>query len=217
MSLQFINTDALITAPLQQTPYPYVVIPQFLKQDVVSTLVENFPHIVHRGSIPADSVLSHKIFQDFTQELMGQVLQQLIAQKFSLDLKDKPTMLTLRGNTTDRDGAIHTDSKSKLITLLLYMNPTWNTPEGQLRILSNKKSLKNYAAEISPLAGSCVIFQVTRHCWHGHTPFNGKRLSLQLNYLRNDAALNKHLNHHRFTAWLKKYLPKFFHQNQETY
>jgi hypothetical protein len=213
MKNTFIQLEALKAATLHSSPFPYCVIPNFIQSEHIATLVSQFPDIVHGGSIPADSMQHHPLFQQFVEELQGKDLQCAIGEKFSLDLENKPTMLTLRGTTRERDGVIHTDSKSKLITLLLYMNPTWDGEGGKLRLLKNKNSLEDYVAEISPLAGSCVIFQVTRNGWHGHKPFVGKRLSLQLNYLASDNALHKHLNHHRFTAWLKR----LFRRNQENY
>ncbi|HEX2548293.1 MAG TPA: 2OG-Fe(II) oxygenase [Gammaproteobacteria bacterium] len=213
MKNTFINDNALQKAPLKTTPFPYCVIPNFIQPEYMQTLAELFPQISHGGSLPASSMQAHETFHAFVRELEGQVLKQAIAEKFSLDLSDKPTMLTLRGMTRERDGVIHTDSKSKLITLLLYMNPTWESDGGKLRLLKNQHSLDDYVEEISPLTGSCVIFQVTRNGWHGHKPYVGKRLSLQLNYLVNDTALHKHFNHHRFTAWLKR----LFKRNQEMY
>jgi SM-20-related protein len=214
---QLINFAAIEQASLKLEPFPYVVIPHFLKTDYLPSLIENFPTITHRGSIPASSINQQSLFDQLIKELNGAELKQIIANKFTMDLETKPSMLTLRGNTTERDGVIHTDSKSKLITLLLYMNPSWESEGGKLRLLKNKHSLDDYVEEISPLAGSCVIFKVTPNCWHGHKPFVGKRLSLQLNYLAGEAALVKHQNHHRFTAWLKRLLPRIFHHNNENY
>lgn len=216
-SKYFINFAALEQAAVKNEPFPYVVIPQFLTPEFLPNLIKNFPPIANRGSIPADSLQESGIFKQFMDELQGPELRKWIAQKFSIDLNDKPTMLTLRGHTTERDGFIHTDSKSKLITVLIYMNETWDDEGGKLRLLKNKHSLQDYVEEISPLAGHCVMFKVTPHCWHGHKPFIGKRLSLQLNYLAGDAALTKHLNHHRLTAWLKKRFPRVFRAEVETY
>ncbi|MBS0349616.1 MAG: 2OG-Fe(II) oxygenase [Proteobacteria bacterium] len=209
----FINLEALKSAKVNPLPFPYVIIPQFIKPEYLDSLVQNFPPINDRGSIPGSSLNCSPLFRKFVEELEGSELQKIISEKFDLALENKPTMLTLRGYTTERDGKIHTDSKSKLITLLLYMNPAWETNEGKLRLLYNKDSLEDYAAEISPLAGNCLIFRVTENGWHGHYPFVGKRLSLQLNYLANDTALVKHLNHHRLTAFFKRTWAKVLGKN----
>lgn len=208
-----INLSALQQAKVIESPFRYMIIPHFIRPERLSELVRHFPEIPNRGSIPADSLKCTPVFQQLIAELEGTALRETIAEKLAMDLTNKPTMLTLRGYTTERDGLIHTDSKSKLITLLLYMNPTWDNDQGKLRLLRNKDSLEDYFEEISPLAGNCLIFKVTDNGWHGHHPFVGKRLSLQLNYLAGEAALTKHLNHHRLTAFLKRCFPKLFRNN----
>ncbi len=209
-----INFTALQQIPIKEDPFPYLIIPNFIDAHHLSALVKDFPSITSRGSIPASSVKFSSLFRQLITELEGPTLRQIIAEKFAISLQNKPTMLTLRGFTTERDGFIHTDSKSKLITVLLYMNNNWESNEGKLRLLNSKDSLDDYFEEISPLAGSCLIFKVTANGWHGHKPFIGKRNSLQLNYLSGDAALTKHLNHHRLTAMFKRFFPRLIKKEE---
>jgi SM-20-related protein len=206
----FLNLTSLEQTPVVETPFPYLVITDFIKPKYLPALIEAFPSFNGRGSIPAASVKAKPVFQQFIDELQGPELKQTIARKFAIDLENKPTMLTLRGYTNERDGHIHTDSKDKLMTLLLYINPNWDSETGKLRLLNSKNSLDDYAVEVSPLAGTCLIFKVTPNCWHGHKPFIGKRLSLQLNYVTDDTALSRHHNRHRLTAILKEKFPKLF-------
>ncbi len=205
MQAQLLNLNLLHHTPLKNFPYPYLTVTNFINPDHLAKLAESFPIVKSRGSIPASSVSCQPLFQKLINELEGEPLRQAIANKFTLDLDRKPTMLTLRGQVNERDGHIHTDSKSKLITLLLYMNPNWESDAGKLRVLKNNSSLDDFVEEVSPLAGSCIIFQVTDNCWHGHSLFVGKRLSLQLNYLSSKVALSKHLNHHRLSARIKSW------------
>ena len=125
-----------------------------------------------------------------------------------MDLRDRPPMLTVRGRTGKKDGRIHTDSKSKLVTVLLYLNRGWSAPEGRLRLLYNDHDLTRYAAEISPDAGRCLIFKVTPNCWHGHEPFDGERRTIQLNYVASEEARERDLKRHRFSAFLKGLLSR---------
>jgi SM-20-related protein len=205
MSSPLLNIDLLKQTTLKNDPFPYLTIPNFIHPEYLTSLVESFPEIKHRGSIPSTSISFLPIFQQLINELEGDTLRDVIAQKFDLNLTQKPTMLTLRGQVSERDGQIHTDSKSKLITLLLYMNANWESTTGKLRLLRSKDSLDDYFEEISPLGGSCLIFKVTENCWHGHEVYIGKRLSMQLNYMAGKTALSKNLNHHRFTAMLKRW------------
>ena len=112
-------------------------------------------------------------------------------------------MITVRGMASARDGRIHTDTKSKFLTMLLDLNPTWESAGGWLRILKNGRNLEDYVVEIPPTFGTCLLFKVTENCWHGHTPFIGARKVLQLNYVTDETALKRHLWRHRMTAKLK--------------
>src|SRR5262249_52041885 len=114
---QFLNLDALNHHPLTTTPFPHLVLSNFIQSERLLELVAAFPHIHHRGSIPHHSIKLNALFQQFINELEGEALRRVIADKFTMNLDDKPTMLTLRGQTTTRDGHIHTDSKDKLLTL----------------------------------------------------------------------------------------------------
>ena len=66
---------------------------------------------------------------------MAPEFQATIAEKFEVDLVDKPKMYSLRGYTRSKDGRIHTDSKDKIITVLLYLNENWSQEGGKLRVL----------------------------------------------------------------------------------
>mgnify|MGYP003327121918 CR=1 FL=1 len=61
----------------------------------------------------------------------------MLEKKFNVDLSDSEVVSTLRGYSRERDGQIHTDSKSKILTVLLYLNHEWKEETGNLRMLSN--------------------------------------------------------------------------------
>lgn len=125
-----------------------------------------------------------------------------------MDLDEKPSMITLRGHTGKKDGRIHVDSTSKLITFLLYLNQGWQSSKGCLRVLNNKHDINDFAAEVSPEIGRCLIFKVCPEGWHGHEPFVGVRRSIQLNYVTSQEARMRNLKRHRISAFLKKLLNK---------
>ncbi len=166
-------------------------------------MVESFPRIAKRGSFPPEAVSCSGRFATLMAEMHSAELRDLIGERLSMDLKGRPPMLTVRGRTGKKDGRIHTDSKSKLVTVLLYLNPGWSAAEGRLRLLYNDHDLTRYAAEISPDAGRCLIFKVTPNCWHGHEPFDGERRTIQLNYVTSEEAREHDLKRHRFSAFLK--------------
>lgn len=201
--LSIIKLDALRDAPLKDHPFPYVVIENFLRAEYAPEVSNDFPEIKSRGSFPVTQLESGETFQRLVEELNSAALKAAIAEKFEINLDDRSTMITVRGKASARDGRIHTDTKSKFLTMLLYLNPVWEAEGGWLRILRNGKNLDDYVVEIPPTFGTCLLFKVTDNCWHGHKPFKGTRRVLQLNYVTDAGALNRHLLRHTMTAKLK--------------
>src|SRR5712691_8383750 len=80
-----------------------------------------FPHLIidNRGSFPPEAVSCSGRFATLIEEMHSVELRDLVGERLGMDLKDKPPMLTVRGRTGKKDGRIHTDSKSKLVTVLL--------------------------------------------------------------------------------------------------
>ena len=203
-----LDADALRKATLVPEPFPYLVIDNIIRPEVLSEVVGSFPVIRKRGSFPPHAVACSGLFATLMQEMQSDELRDLIGKRLGMDLTNRPPMITVRGRTSEKDGEIHTDSTSKLVTVLLYLNPGWASPVGRLRLLYNNRDLVPYAAEISPEAGRCLIFKVTPNCWHGHEPFVGERRTIQLNYVSSDKVRDRELNRHRFSAFLKQLFSK---------
>jgi SM-20-related protein len=200
---KIIDFSALERAPVTVDPFPYSIIRGFLRPDTAEQINQDFPKVNFPGSLPLSDLKFGPSFGKLIEELEGNLLRETIARKFEINLKDRPTLITVRGRTRAKDGRIHSDTKSKLITLLLYFNLDWQNEGGRLRILRNAENLEDYAQEISPTFGTCLIFKVTENCWHGHKPFEGERRAIQLNYLSDQSALRQHLSKHQLSARLK--------------
>lgn len=191
-------------ATLKRDPYPYMVVEDVIDQASVDSILHDFPAIDYPGSIPVSEVSYGPGFDNLLKTLNGPEFREAIASKFDIDLNARPIMTTVRGVMREKDGRIHTDSKTKIITVLLYFNQDWQQEGGYLRVLRNSTDLEDYVEEIPPRFGTMVVFQVTDNCWHGHKPVVGKRLSIQMNYLTGEAAKGKHQFFHRLSAKLKK-------------
>ena len=203
-----LNMAAIQTSTLKRDPYPYMVIPNAVEPDLLDAVVRDFPSIEHPGSIPVSQTLPGAAFNELLTEMEGAGFRQMVADRFALDLNGYPIMTTVRGVMRSKDGRIHTDSKTKIITVLLYLNPSWEGEGGHLRILRNGDNIEDYVEEVPPLAGTMVIFQVTDNCWHGHKPVEGKRQSIQMNYLTGEAALGKHEFFHHLSSRVKNLFKK---------
>lgn len=199
-----LDMEALQKAEVNLAPFPYLIVPHFLKSESRSDIQQDFPPIRDAGSFSIREFNLGPVFSHLIDELHSDALREIIAQKLELDLADKPIIITLRGMSSRHDGKIHTDSKTKIATLLLYMNEDWQAEEGRLRLLYDNKNLDNYAAEIPPEAGTLLVFKVTDNCWHGHKQIIGPRKILQMNYLHTESAFATHQRRHGFSAKMKK-------------
>ncbi|MBV8850984.1 MAG: 2OG-Fe(II) oxygenase [Methylobacteriaceae bacterium] len=137
-------------------------------------------------------------------ELQSDTFRHAIERKFAIDLAGRPTVTTIRGEIRGKDGAVHTDSRTKLITALLYLNRDWSSPGGRLRLLRSP-DLNDFAVEIAPEAGTLLVFRRSETSWHGHTPFAGPRRAIQMSFVTDPATAMREERRHRLTASLKRF------------
>ncbi len=203
-----LELDLLSRERLRTDPYPYIVVPGFVRDDMLASVLQDFPDIQHPGSIPISEVTGGEAYQALLSELQSDAFRRVVADKFDLRLEGLPILTTVRGVMREKDGRIHTDSKTKVVTVLLYLNDSWEAEGGNLRVLRDGEDIENFVEEVPPTAGTLMAFKVTDNCWHGHKPVVGKRLSIQMNYLIGEAAKGKHQFFHRLSAKLKKFFAR---------
>jgi SM-20-related protein len=201
--LSVLDLDRLRAAPLNRDPFDFIVVDEFLRADALSSVIADFPEIRRHGSFPVESLDYGPGFALLVAALTGSAIREAIEEKFGIDLSGRPTLLTLRGKSDEKDGRIHTDSKTKIITLLLYMNPVWDRAGGRLRLLRGPADLEDYAEEVAPIAGTMVAFRRSERSFHGHHLHEGERRSLQLNWVTDGSVVRRELSRHRWSARLK--------------
>jgi len=180
--------DLLAEVEVVKHPFEYFLIPRFLSAECLDAVQRDFPIINQGGSFPLSALRFGPAFRQLTEELLGDRMRQLLARKFEMDFTGRPATLTVRGCTRMKDGQIHIDSQSKLITVLLYLNRDWKAAGGRLRLLKNSHDIDDIIAEVPPDEGALLAFRCRPNAWHGHQPFDGPRRSLQLNYVVSDTA-----------------------------
>ncbi len=205
--MAILDLDRLRVVPLERDPFDYVVVDGFVRDDALAAAIADFPPIASAGSYPAEMLTYGPGFKQLIAELTGRELTDAVADKFAVDLDNRPTLLTVRGMGDQQDGYIHTDSKTKIVTLLLYLNPVWEHAVGRLRLLRSADDLDDYAREVAPLAGTMLAFRRSDHSYHGHQPFIGPRRSLQLNWVTDGRIVRRELRRHRWSARLKALNP----------
>ena len=199
-----LNLEKLRAAKVESQPYEYFVVPGFLSADSVSRINATYPNIEKGGSYPIDSLAENMAIKEVIAELDGPEFEAAIAEKFDVALEGRPKMYSLRGYTRAKDGQIHTDSKDKIITVLLYLNENWQQPGGRLRILKNGHDVDDYVAEVAPDNGTLLVFKRSDSSWHGHHPFEGPRRSLQMNWMTSEGSKGFHRLRHKISAAVKK-------------
>jgi SM-20-related protein len=202
--MRHLNIAKLTATPVETTPYDHVIVPGFLSAGTVRAINATYPKIDKGGSYPVESLEAGMTIKEVIDELDGPDFEAAIAEKFGVGLAGKPKMYSLRGYTRAKDGQIHTDSRDKIITVLLYLNEDWKQEGGRLRLLRDGHDVENFAAEVPPDNGTLLIFKRSDRSWHGHHPFDGPRRSLQMNWMTSEGSKGFHAIRHKISATFKK-------------
>ncbi|HVB89318.1 MAG TPA: 2OG-Fe(II) oxygenase [Beijerinckiaceae bacterium] len=202
--MSFLDLDALSRTPLQRDPYDYLIVPNFVRTDRLAEISADFPSVPGPGSHAPDELSIAGAFKGLMDEVLGAPFKRAIEEKFGIDLSGRPAMYTVRGFVAARDGAIHTDSKSKIITVLIYLNEGWEADGGRLRILRSGDDLEDYSAEALPFGGTLLAFRRSDRSWHGHKSHSGPRRAIQLNWVVSQEVADREQSRHRFSSRLKK-------------
>jgi SM-20-related protein len=181
--MSLINLDVLRDAQLHTDPFDFLVAPGFLNSEVLAQVNADYPAIDTAANHALENLQYGPAFRALMAELQDQAFATVLGKQFDMELASLPTTVTVRKFCERTDGNIHTDHKSKVITVLVYFNEQWEHEDGQLRMLRSKDDIENYAAQVPPLGGTMLAFRRTDHSWHGHTQFVGERRMVQVNYL----------------------------------
>jgi SM-20-related protein len=202
-----LDIDKLRAATLEREPFEFVIVPALLSAESIRRVNATYPSITKGGSYPIESLKTGMAIKEVIDELDGPEFEAVVAEKFRVDLKGKPKMYSLRGYLRAKDGQIHTDSKDKIITVLLYFNEHWQHQGGRLRLLRNGTDLESYVAEVPPDNGTVLVFKRANNSWHGHHPFEGQRRALQMNWMTSEGSKGFHAIRHKLSAAVKKLMP----------
>ena len=202
-----LDYGALAATPCNREPYEHVIVPGFVRQTALAAIHEAYPEIDRPGSFPYQSLDYGPQFGALIDALQGPEMRRAIETVFGIDLAGRPTTVTVRGQCQQKDGRIHSDSREKIVTVLIYMNPAWEENGGQLRILRSADDMEDFAAEVPPEEGTLLAFRRSDTSFHGHKPFVGPRRVLQLNWVTDDRFARSERRRHAVSAFFKRLLP----------
>lgn len=188
---------------LHHDPFDYVVVRGFLRGPALAEACRDFPEITAPGLFPVETLPCAAGFARLIDSVGKPGLAQAFSGKFNVALKGCALMITVRGQCRADDGAVHTDSRNKLISALLYLNNGWDAAGGRLRLLRSDR-IDDVAVEVPPEAGTLVAFRRTDQSFHGHLPFVGTRRYVMFNWLVSDLVAAREVARHRLSANIKR-------------
>jgi SM-20-related protein len=203
--LSMLDLERFRITPLTREPFEFLVVPEFVKPEARSAIDNAYPEVPRAGSFPLREVTYGPAFGKLIEEMRSEEFRKAFEEKFNLDLANRPDMITVRGRCSEKDGKIHTDSETKIITILVYMNSAWESSGGQLRLLRSGTNLEDVILEVPPTEGTLLAFRRSNNSWHGHKPFAGPRRVIQFNWVTSEAVVRREQSRHRFSAWMKKF------------
>jgi SM-20-related protein len=208
------NYRAFAETPLAGDPFQHVVVEGFIAAPDLQRIGADFPAVPGPGSHPPSAFALKGHFAALMAELAGEAFRKAVETKFAIDLSGTGYMATIRGEIREKDGAVHTDSTSKLITVLLYLNDGWAAEGGRLRLLRSQDSLDDPVREIEPTGGTLLVFRRSDTSWHGHKPYAGKRRAIQANWVVDSAVAAREQRRHLLSTRVKQVVRFLLPQNE---
>ena len=202
-----IDFDVIARAEVTRRPFQFFAAPGVLSGADLARVVADFPAVRKPGIVPLSELSYGPAFGRLIADIRSPRLADILAEKYGVDLTDKPLMITVRGKAQRKDGRIHTDMRTKFLTCLLYLNNPWGARGGRLRMLRGAHDLNDFAAEIPPDGGTLASFLRAENSWHGHEPYVGRRRTVMFNWMTSQAALERELGRHRIAAKLGELNP----------
>jgi SM-20-related protein len=204
MSALPIDLEAFDAATVAREPFPFAMVPHFVRKEAMAAINADYPLVSHPGSFPLPTLKFGPAFARLIEAIKGPEFTRAVEKKLGIELTGRPTMVTARGISAARDGQIHTDSRTKLVTVLIYMNNEWEAKTGRLRLLRRPDDLEDMIAEVPPDEGTLLIFRNDPNAWHGFHAFEGPRRVIQLNWVTDMSVVRREQFRHRVSAFIKR-------------
>ena len=202
--MPLIDLEAFRAAPLTRDPFTFTIVRQAIRPADAADIRADFPAIADSGLLPVEATTPGTRFSQLIEELQSDEVARAFSEKFDVDLTGRAQMITVRGRCSLRDGRIHTDTESKLITVLIYFNEPWEAKGGRLRLLRSPTDLNDMIGEVPPDAGTMIAFRRSDRSYHGHEPFEGVRRYVMINWMTSGFAAQRELFRHRLSARVKQ-------------
>ncbi|NUO73303.1 MAG: 2OG-Fe(II) oxygenase [Frateuria sp.] len=190
-------------------PFPFLIAHGQLPDDARPELERDFPRYGSAGFFPYDPADCGPSINALVANLTAPAFASAIGAHLGIDdLGQYPTLVTLCRHLNKRHGTIHTDSRSKVATALLYLNNRWpDTSDGCLRFLRRIDDIDDVVVpELTPLYGEFAVFKRCDNSFHGHLPYEGERRVIQVAWLTSEEEKLRKTRRGKFARSFKKLL-----------
>ena len=197
---------------VQHQPFPFMMAHGQLPDEARDDLDRDFPRYASAGFFPYDPADCGPSGNALIDNLTAPAFARAIGERLGVDHLDQyPTLVTLCRLLNKRHGTIHTDSKSKVVTALIYLNPRWpDTSDGCLRFLHRIDDIDSVVVpELAPLYGEFAVFKRCENSFHGHLPYEGERRVIQVAWLTSEEEKRRKTKRGKFSRAFKKLFGRF--------
>jgi hypothetical protein len=188
-------------------PFPYLIATRTVDPGARAALRSGFPVSGQAGFIPHQPADCGPEFNRLIAEIVAPAFADELGDRLGIPhLSAHPVLVTVCSRLNRRHGTIHTDSRSKIASALLYLNEDWVPGSaGSLRLLARDDDIEALLTpEIPPLFGTLVAFRRTANSFHGHLPFEGERRVVQFAWLTDLEALERKTRRGRMQRLFKR-------------
>jgi len=192
---------------VRQQPFPFMIAHGQLPDEARNDLERDFPKYTSAGFFPYDPADCGPSINKLVQQLTTPEFASAIGRYLGIEnLGQYPTLITLCRALNKRHGTIHTDSRSKVATALLYLNTQWpDSSDGCLRFLNRVDNIDDLVApELKPLYGEFAVFKRCDNSFHGHLPYEGERRVIQVAWLTSEEEKLRKTKRGKFSRGFKK-------------
>lgn len=174
---------------VRSEPFAFLIAHKQLPADAQAALGRDFPRYRSAGFFPHETADCGPSVNRLVDALTSRAFADAIGARLGVpDLGHYPSLVTLCRTLNLRHGTIHTDSRSKVVTALVYLNDDWpDASGGCLRFLHRIDDVDAMVVpEVLPLYGNLVAFRRADNSFHGHLPHEGERRVIQVAWLTSE-------------------------------
>lgn len=192
---------------VRREPFAFLVAHDILPASARDALAADFPRYSGAGFFPYDPADCGASVNRLVAELTAPAFGNALGERLGMpNLGEFPTLVTICRSLNKRHGTIHTDSRSKIATALVYLNESWpDTSAGCVRFLNRIDDIDDLAApEVKPLYGVIAAFRRADNSFHGHLPYEGERRVIQIAWLTSEEEKARKTQRGRLSRLAKK-------------